>query len=585
MAATLDLTFGGHSTAGIKPENQDAFAVWQPTSSIAAYKGVGCCLADGVSCSENAQQASVTAVTHFLNDYYSTPDSWDVKTAAGKVLSSLNSWLFHQGQQATARHNSLVTTFSGLIFKSNTMHLFHAGDSRIYRLRQGNFECLTRDHTHRVGKGREYLSRALGMDSRVEIDYLSDDIEAGDVLLLTSDGVHGFVGDKELKTVLTNVEKQPHSQHELEKLASGLTSRSLENGADDNLTALVIRVNAVPKPDLEEAHRALTARAIPPVLKVGDKIDHYEVESVMFSGTRSHLYKVLNHRNQKYYALKVPSLNFEDDMVYLEGFVREQWIGNRIDHPNVMKIEPPLAGGRFMYHVCELIEGISLRQWIDDHPKADLADVRALTEQIIHGLRALQRMGMVHRDVKPENIMITRKGQVKVIDFGTVSVRGLAEVKSAVEEDVPVGSVNYIAPEYVIDGVADNRSDLFGLAVMVYEMLTGEQPYRMSKVHRSGAKSTSEWQYMPLTERRKDIPKWIDLAIEKGCHPDIHKRHQAYSEFWADFTSPNSELINKYDSKPLIARAGLDFWKGTALALLAIAVLEALYIAYSGVIH
>jgi protein phosphatase len=583
MAEQLDITFGGYSTEGRKPENQDAFAVWQPTSAIAQYKGIGCCLADGVSCSENAQQASVTAVTHFLNDYYSTPDSWDVKTAAGKVLSSLNSWLYHQGQQATARHNSLVTTFSGLIFKSNTMHLFHAGDSRIYRLRNGNFECLTRDHTHRIGKNREYLSRALGMDIRVEMDYLNDDLEPGDILLLTSDGVHGFVQDKQLHELLAPLAEKKPGQHEVEKLATQLVHTALENQSDDNLTALVIRINSVPKPDIEETHRALTARAIPPVLKPGDKIDHYEVEGVIFSGTRSHLYRVTNLRNQKQYALKVPSLNFEEDLIYLEGFVREQWIGNRLDHPNVMKVEPPLAGGRFLYHVCELIEGQSLRQWIDDHPSPSLAEVRDLTEQVIHGLRAMQRLGMVHRDMKPENVMINRKGQVKIIDFGTVYVRGLAELPKSLEEDIPVGSVNYIAPEYVIDRVADNRSDLFSLAVMVYEMLSGHQPYRMDKVHRKGASSTSEWRYHPLSEHRPDIPKWVDLALEKGCDPDLNDRHQAYSEFWADLKKPNSALISRYESKPLLARQGLNFWKGAAIALAAIALMEALYIVYSGI--
>lgn len=131
----LEVTFGGFSSAGNKPENQDAFAAWQPSSNSARYKGIACCIADGVSCSDNAQQASTTSVTHFLNDYYSTPDSWDVKTAAGKVLSSLNAWLYHHGQQASARHNSLVTTLSSVVLKSSTLHVFHVGDSRVYRLR------------------------------------------------------------------------------------------------------------------------------------------------------------------------------------------------------------------------------------------------------------------------------------------------------------------------------------------------------------------------------------------------------------------------------------------------------------------
>lgn len=577
MAAELSITFGGYTSAGVKEENQDAFALWQPTSGAVRYKGLGFCIADGVSCSENAQQASGTSVTHFLNDFYSTPDSWDVKTAAGRVLSALNAWLYHHGQQASARHNSLVTTFSGVVLKATTLHLFHVGDSRVSRLRNGKLEVLTRDHTHRAGN-RDLLSRALGMDVRVEVDYFSDDVQAGDLFLLTSDGVHGYVDNKTLTQALSSLTQPELHQSDFEKAARLLTEQALSQGSDDNLTALLVRVDRVPEPDLNETHRELTRRVIPPVLTVGQKIDHYEVEQVLFSGTRSHLYKVLNLRNQQHYALKVPSQNFEEDMVYLEGFIREQWIGSRIDHPHVMRVEPPLAGSHFLYHVCELIEGQSLRQWMDDHPHPTLEEVREWTRQIIAALRALQRMGMVHRDIKPENVMITRKGQVKLIDFGTVQVKGLAELPTALEEEVPVGSVNYIAPEYVIDKIADARSDLFGLAVMVYEMLAGEQPYRMEKVYRRGAKSWSEWKYHPLTERRKDIPKWVDLAIEKGCHPDVKQRHQAYSEFWSDFTTPSSELMSAYQQRPLLSRAGLEFWKSAALVLGILAALEGLYI-------
>ena len=100
-AKRLIVTLGGYSSAGPKDENQDAFAACITTQEH--YKGVALCVADGVSCSEHAQQASTTSVTHFLQDYYSTPDSWDVKTAAGRVLSSLNAWLYHHGQQASAR--------------------------------------------------------------------------------------------------------------------------------------------------------------------------------------------------------------------------------------------------------------------------------------------------------------------------------------------------------------------------------------------------------------------------------------------------------------------------------------------------
>jgi serine/threonine protein phosphatase PrpC len=575
LSAELAVTYGGYSTAGIKEENQDSFAAYQPTLGITRYKGIAACVADGVSCSENAQHASTTSVTTFLRDYYSTPDSWDVKTAAQRVLGPLNAWLYHHGQQASARHNALVTTFSSMVLKSNTAHIFHVGDSQILRLRGASLEPLTRPHTHQHGNGQEFLSRALGMDSNLDIDYHTTDIQAGDLLVATTDGVHGFINHAEFKQLLAPLQSaEAVNQHEVEQVAQAVVNLALAHGSNDNLTCFILRVDTVPSKNIDEAHQELTTRKIPPALKVGDKIDCFQVENVIYAGTRSHLYQVTDRRDQQRYVLKAPSLNFAEDLVYLEGFVREQWVGNRIDHENIMRILPAEPNGQFLYHTCEEIKGATLRQWIHDHPHASLHDVRAIVEKVIQALRVFQRAGILHRDLKPENIMITTTGQVKLIDFGTVSVRGLAEINSPIKEDAPVGSVNYIAPETVVDGTAVMQSDLFSLAVMVYEMLAQALPYRMEKVHRRGAKSVTEWQYESLREHRPDLPLWLDLALEKACHPSYRQRHDAYSEFWQDLQKPNPELMQSYKRRPLLEQNSGRVWQGVSLLLLMIVMVQ-----------
>lgn len=584
MRSELTVTYGGFSSAGVKEENQDAFAAYQPTLSITEYKGIAACIADGVSCSENAQHASTTSVNNFLTDYYSTPDSWDVKTATGHVLSSLNAWLYHHGQQASARHNGLVTTFSGMILKSNTLHVFHVGDSRLLRLRGNTLEPLTRDHTHNHGNGQEYLSRALGMDSNLDVDYSTSDLIAGDIIMATTDGVHGFVNNAKLKQFLTPLQlslapNPEANQTVFEKTAKDIADYALAQGSQDNLTCFILRINTVPDKNLEEAHGELSARVIPPTLKPGQRIDHYQVESVLYAGTRSHLYKVIDKRTNKGYVLKAPSLNFQDDLVYLEGFVREQWAGSRIDHANVMRILPAEPDGQFLYHICEEIEGANLRQWIHDHPRASLHDVRGIVEQIIHGLRVFQRAGMLHRDLKPENIMVTTKGQVKLIDFGTISVRGLAEISSPITESGPVGSVSYIAPESVVDGTSVMQSDLFSLATIIYEMLTQSLPYQMDKVGRRGAKSVNEWQYKPLKEHRPDLPHWLDLTLEKACHPNYKQRYDAYSEFWQDLLTPNQTLLRNYKKRPLLEQNSSRVWQVISIILFLIVFLQAYLLA------
>ena len=144
MAKTpLEVSFGGYSTAGLKSENQDAFAAYEAKGNEAYYKGIVAVIADGVSTCERGAEASKVAATTFVKDYYSTPETWTVKESASRILTSLNSWLYQQGTVFARNYSEMVTTFSSLIFKSNTAHILHAGDSSIWRYRDGSVELLT----------------------------------------------------------------------------------------------------------------------------------------------------------------------------------------------------------------------------------------------------------------------------------------------------------------------------------------------------------------------------------------------------------------------------------------------------------
>jgi protein phosphatase len=276
-------------------------------------------------------------------------------------------------------------------------------------------------------------------------------------------------------------------------------------------------------------------------------------------------------------VLKAPSDNFAEDLNYLEGFVREQWVGSRINHKSIMKIYPRVkengqATSPFLYHVCEYVEGITLRQWMYDNPNPSLSLVRDVTAKIIAGLRVFQRQSMVHRDLKPENIMIENDGNIKLIDFGTVQVSGLAEISSPLIEDTLAGAVGYIAPEYLLGQQGVHRSDIFSLGVIVYEMLTGELPFKTPLVQHQQVTNFDQWQYRFAKQIRKDIPVWLDLALQKATQPNISSRYLALSEFLKDLTTPNRMMVNKIESAPLLERNPVGFWKmlSTLLAFLLI---------------
>lgn len=569
----LEVVFGGFSSAGRKPRNEDAFAAHQPAVVARQLKGVTLCIADGASCSDNAQLASQTSVEHFINDYYSTPDTWPTKTAAARVLSALNAWLHHHGQQRRRAADALVTTFSAAVLKSTTAHLFHAGDSRIYRWRGEVLEQLTRDHRQVQRDGAEFLTRALGMDGHLEVDYLTEELEVGDVLLFTTDGTHGWIGTAELAALL----KAPGL--DLEARARSIVEAALQRGSDDNASCLLAEVRTLPLADIDEIHRQLTRLALPPVLAPGQLIDFFRVERVLHSGTRSHVYQVRDERDGERRVLKAPSENFADDAQYLEGFAREQWVGSRIDHPAVMKILPRPASSPFLYHICEYIDGQTLRQWRFDHPQPSLEQVRSFARDIAVALRALQRLQMVHRDLKPENILIAADGRLKLIDFGTVRVPGLEELASSLREAHPVGSLDYIAPEYLFGEAGSHASDIFSLGVIVYELLTGELPFKLPDLSRRGARHWQEWQYIPARAHRADLPLWVDLALRKAVEPNPRQRYQALSEFLQDLTAPNAAMVAKHQAAPLLERNPLRFWQGLSLVLFVIVLVQWFFLA------
>lgn len=574
-AEVLSVRVGGYTTAGTKERNEDAFAAKLPTSpGVVNYKGVVACVADGVSCSENAQQASITSVTQFIEDYYSTPDSWSVKKSAARVLTSLNTWLFHHGQQSDLRHNGLVTTFSGVVLKSNTAHLLHAGDSRIFRFREGRLKQLTRDHSHSQYGRKSFLTRALGMDSHLEVDYRQVSLQVGDLLVLTTDGVHEHL------SLADSIQLLSKAGDDLEAAAKASVEKALANGSEDNLSCLLVRVTSLPQADVDEVHRQLTELVIPPVLDVGNKIDQFDVLQVMHSGTRSHLYLVEDKSSGRKLVLKAPSENFSEDPQYLEGFIREQWVGRRLNSPWVMKIYERPHDSPFLYHLCEPVDGLTLRQWMHDNPQPDFDEVRSITESIIRGIRVFQRMGMVHRDLKPENIILTPQKKAVIIDFGTVRVDGLDEIENPIDEETPVGSVDYIAPEYLRGEKGLHQSDIFSLGVMVYEMLTGKLPYKTSAAQQRNPQRYQDWHYFPARNHRKDIPLWLDLALEKACAESTAQRYVVLSEFLADISTPNSQLVGERHNAPLLKRNPLLFWQWMAAVLFVVALIEAWFLSH-----
>ena len=209
MDQPLTLSVGQHTDRGRKDANQDCHGAVVPREPQRSTKGAALALADGIGSSAVSHVASATAVASFLEDYYATAEAWSVRTSAERVLGAVNAWLYAQTRQSQDRldqDRGYVCTFSALVIKSNTAHLFHVGDARIMRVHLGeqgaSLERLTEDHRVWVSPERSYLSRALGVQDRIDIDYRSVALEAGDLFMLATDGVYEHITGADVHAAL-----------------------------------------------------------------------------------------------------------------------------------------------------------------------------------------------------------------------------------------------------------------------------------------------------------------------------------------------------------------------------------------------
>ncbi|BAS68035.1 MAG: bifunctional protein-serine/threonine kinase/phosphatase [Gammaproteobacteria bacterium] len=528
----LKLTINSYSIAGVKSENQDNCAYYVPDDQALEYKGIVSVIADGVSASARAKEASNCCVNSFLSDYYSTPDSWRTEHAAVKVISALNNWLYSQSVR-NGEESSMLSTLSVLIVKSNTAHIFHVGDSRIYRYRNDTLTQLTKDHVLNVNKKKTYLSRAIGFDLQVSVDYQTFDIQPQDLFLLTTDGVHDVLNKDTLQQYLSEGVN-----------CESLVQKALDAGSEDNISAMFCQVKQLPEKNLDEAFDELTQKPVPPDLKKGIKINGFEVESLLVSSVKIQLYLAKNITTGELVALKTPSVNFEDDAQYLQYFMYEQWVGQRIQSPNVVKIHKSNAQDKFLAYAMEYIKGQTLRAWIDENPSPDMAVVLSIVKQIISGVRAFHRQEMLHCDLKPENIMIDEIGQIKLIDFGAARIAGVAELLSPIDTNNNQGTQGYTAPEVILQDEVSQASDQFSLGAIVYEMLAGCVPYEDKLDKNLSSKKLEKLLYDSILKHDPCVPIWIDGAVQKACSLNKADRYEVLSEFLYDLSHPNQALFS-----------------------------------------
>lgn len=550
----LKLAIACFSEAGIKPANEDSAGYHIPAESYTlSSKGAVLAVADGVSTAEAGKEASETAIERFLEEYFKTPDTWSVARSGEKILSTVNLRLYRKSHDYVAESKGYLCTFSGLVIKGHFAHFFHVGDSRIYLYRDGELKQLTTDHTAVIGENRSTLARAMGMDSQLNVDYGKIELQAGDKLLLTSDGVHDFIPEGFLDLLLKD--KAPP-----DVLLARIKQAAQDNHTDDNYSAILAEVEQLPAGNLDDYNEQLTQLPFPPDLEPGMRLDGYRIETELFASSRSQLYLVRDEDSDECFVMKTPSRNYEDDAGYIDRFIQEEWIGSRIASEHVVKIIPQQRKRTALYYLMEWVQGQGLNEWIAAHqppsPKASIAIIK----QIAQGLAAFHDNEAIHQDLKPGNIMIQADGVVKIVDFGSVYVAGLAELNRPVIHEGALGTASYSDPQYLMGKNPGLQGDVYALATIVYEMFCGHLPYGSKVQECRTAFDYDQLRYRHAYQFNAVIPVWFDGALEKGVSFDLEYRYASIQAFLQDLTNPNPDFLK---SDPVIEKNtnSLLFWK------------------------
>lgn len=570
MPGQLAISIGQHSDKGRKDTNQDFHGALIPEEPLLTLKGIAIVLADGISTSEVSDVASESAVKSFLTDYYCTSDSWSVKTSAQRVIAATNSWLHAQTRQSQYLYDKdrgYVCTLSAMVIKSTTAHIFHIGDARIYRVVGRGLEQLTEDHRVIVSSQQSYLGRALGINPQIEIDYRAVTIAKGDLFLLATDGVYEHVGSRFVAETITG-----HA-NDLDSAASVIVEEAKRRGSSDNLTVQIVRIDALPDSESSEIVRQAAELPCPPLPEPRTVLDGYKIVREIHGSSRSHIYLAVDSADGAMVAVKIPSIDLRGDPAYLQRFMMEEWVARRINSAHVLKPRIQSRRQNYLYVVTEFVDGQTLAQWMIDNPNPDLETVRGIVEQIAKGLQAFHRLEMLHQDLRPDNIMIERTGTAKIIDFGSVRIAGITDDASDDARAV-LGTAQYTAPEYFLGEGGSQRSDIFALGVIAYQMLTGRLPYGAGAARTRTKAQQKKLKYKSILNDNRDIPAWIDGALKKAVHPNPHQRYDELSEFVFDLRHPNKKFVEP-EAKPLIERDPLLFWKCLS-AILFVALLIAL---------
>ncbi|MGS0941426.1 protein kinase domain-containing protein [Pseudomonas luteola] len=542
----LTLSIGEATATGPRPENQDALRSVTPAPALALSKGHLFALADGVSHCADGGLAARSTVQALAMDYYSTPETWPIAQSLDRLLLAQNRWL-----QAGAQGQPLLTTLTALVLRGHRYTLAHVGDCRAYHLRGQTLSCLTEDHVWQQPGMQHVLTRALGLEVHLIVDFHEGDLQVGDCFLLVSDGVWACLGDAAIRRILLD-EANPMSA------AHALIQAAHLAGSHDNASALLIRVDTLPEKPLADALAEVAGWPVPPRLKEGQMFEGWQVEQRLAISQQSWLYRVRDSAGRPW-LLKTLAPGQQGDTQAMQALLMEEWFLRRVAGRAFVELHP-LPQRQHLYYVQREYPGRTLAVQFKQAGPFPLGEWLDTATRVLRALGQLHRRNILHRDIKPENLHRGDDGELRLLDFGLAYCPGLSH---ECEGAVP-GTPSYLAPETFEGAAPGPQQDLFAVGVTLYYLLTGHYPYGEIEAFQRPRFQQPE----RVLRYRHDVPLWLNDWLLRGVAVDPAQRFETAEE--ALLLLEQGERQPALPPKALLEREPLKFWRTVACVSLLI---------------
>lgn len=553
----FELDIGWVSRAGRAQDNEDFAAVQMSDAPDEGQAGVLAAVADGVSAGGWGREAAQTTVTCLARDFFCTPATWEPSVALDRIVGAQNAWLYGINRRRQPAYG--LTTLTALVLRGQSFTLAHVGDTRAYLLRQGQAEQLTEDHVMGGADFAHRLTRAIGLEDRVTIDYRQGEVLAGDVFVLLSDGIHNSIKPRQIV--------QWAQEGGAQALADHLADAAWRQGSRDNLTAVVVRVLGVREASLEDTTRRALSLPPLPLLRPGSLVDGLRVEALVADSGIYRVYRVLDERSGQRLALKTLHTQRAHDRHEWAALAHEAWVAGHLQTgPAAQHLArlhaPPVDLPSAFYLLYEWVPGETLEQWRQRRYQPGVAQVLAIGQQALRVLGCLHRQGVIHRDVKPANLHYGSDGVLRLLDLGVaLTGREPPEVRA-----LHAGTASYVNPEQWDDppAPADAGSDLFALGVTLYQLLAGGRlPYGEVIAYQRGR----YWRDpQPPSRHNPQVPIWLDAIVLKAIARTPQQRFETAEEMLLALERGAARPLPPAGTSPLAARDPAFGWKA-ALAL------------------